>query len=58
MFYQYNVASSVFFSVNKFYFRNFGRHLFKSIFFRSNIASSKTSFWARPLKTEHAKLIV
>ena len=26
------------------------------IFFCSNIAASKTSFWARPLKTDHSKL--
>ena len=26
------------------------------IVFRSNIATSKTSFWARPLKTNHRKL--
>ena len=44
-------------SFDKFYFRNFGRHLFQR-YFRSNIAISKTSFWARPLKIEHAKLIV
>ena len=41
---------------NKFYFRNFKRRLLNQ-FFSSNIATSKTSFWARPLKTEHAKLI-
>ena len=34
---------------NKFYFRNFGHHLLKYF-------SSKTSSWARPLKTKHAKL--
>ena len=44
-------------SFDKFYFRNFGCHLFQR-YFRSNIAISKTSFWARPLKIEHAKLIV
>ena len=44
-------------SFNKFYFSNFGRHLFQR-YFRSNIAISKTSFWARPFKIEHAKLIV
>ena len=44
-------------SFDKFYFRNFGRHLFQR-YFRWNIAISKTSFWARPLKIEHAKLIV
>ena len=44
-------------SFDKFYFRNFGRHLFRR-YFRSNIAISKASFWARPLKIEHAKLIV
>ena len=36
---------------------NFRCHLFQR-YFRSNIAISKTSFWARPLKIEHAKLIV
>ena len=35
------------FSVNKFYFRNFGRHLDKR-HFRSNIATSKTSFLGAP----------
>ena len=44
-------------SFDKFYFRNFGRHLFQR-YFRWNIAISKTSFWARPLKMEHAKLII
>ena len=44
-------------SFNKFYFRDFGCHLFQR-YFRSNIAISKTSFWARPLKIEHAKLII
>ena len=44
-------------SFDKFYFRNFGRHLFRRYFW-SNIAISKTSFWARPLKIEHAKLII
>ena len=44
-------------SFDKFYFRNFGRHLFQR-YFRWNIAISKTSFWARPLKIEHAKLII
>ena len=44
-------------SFDKFYFRNFGCHLFQR-YFRSNIAISKTSFWARPLKIEHAKRIV
>ena len=44
-------------SFDKFYFRNFGRHLFQR-YFRSSIAISKTSFWARPLKIEHPKLIV
>ena len=44
-------------SFDKFYFRNFGCHLFQR-YFRSNIAISKTSFWARPLKIEQAKLIV
>ena len=29
---------------------------FLNLFFCSNIASSKTSFWARPLKTDHSKL--
>ena len=32
-------------------------HLFTR-FCRSNIVASKTFFWARALKTEHAKLIV
>ena len=44
-------------SFDKFYFRNFGCHLFQR-YFRSNIAISKTSFWVRPLKIEHAKRIV
>ena len=44
-------------SFDKFYFGNFGCHLFQR-YFRSSIAISKTSFWARPLKIEHAKLIV
>ena len=44
-------------SFDKFYFRNFGRHLFQRYFW-SNIAISKTSFWVRPLKIEHAKLII
>ena len=62
MFDQHNFISVLFsvkaiMSFNKFYFRNFGRHLFQR-YFRSNIAISKTSFWARPLKIEHAKLIV
>ena len=62
MFDWHNVIS-VFYSVkrimsfNKFYFRDFGRQLFQR-YFRSNIAISKTSFWARPFKIEHAKLIV
>ena len=50
MFDQHNVASSVYFffkSDIKFYFRNFGRHLFTRSF-RSKIAALK----ARPLKTE------
>ena len=57
---QHNVIS-VFYSVkgimsfNKFYFGDFGRHLFQR-YFRSNIAISKTSFWARPFKIDHAKL--
>ena len=44
-------------SFDKFYFRNFGCHLFQRYFW-SNIAISKPSFWARPLKIEHAKLII
>ena len=46
-------------SFDKFYFRNFGCHLFQR-YFPSNIAISKTSFLARSHKIEHvhAKLIV
>ena len=54
MFDQLNVASSVYFffiSDIKFYFRKNGRHLFTRSF-HSKIAASKTSLWARPLKTE------
>ena len=32
------------------------RTSFFQIFFCSNIAASKTSFWARPLKADHSKL--
>ena len=52
MFDQHDVIS-VFYSVkgimsfNKFYFRDFGRHLFQR-YFRSNIAISKTSFLGAP----------
>ena len=57
MFDEHNVASSVCFFLLTSFISGTSAVIFLNVFFCSKIAASRTSFWARPLKTELAKLI-